>query len=501
MIAAFRSFFGDAPRSSSSALPGYDAGPSAWTESVPLKVNSSSHGSSSSPFSASNFTPHNAHPDPLLALRRREHYIQQDLQTLLDAQADGLIAGLTGDGQAHDVSSSTGSSTPTSSRNAPEFTKASVTAQSSRRRPGLRAARRGILSSMHELALVKDEESHILEVQMSERDQVLERITAWAKKKDGLRKEIEDIKKGHEALQLHDLKLQSGDLEREISVLEERLGGMKARHRALAGEISRLENSVQAKLSSYTTSLSMVDSQVQGFLAKPPLKVPRDFDEQMSFLSLQPERRTLDLAKEHWQVERDFFHEKYTSAEAERDALEDGAVIWNDVITEAMAFEKRLRNEMRNIGSSRSLPSNSRKDARDHDDASKGMKEILQLMDQTILQIESKFKLAETRGWKLLVCCIGAELEAFKEGKEILAEALDALTTTSNQGLLSSVEEQDQTASNAWLDSPAGLSPVHSHSPKSDSRRETVAEPIDRSEDEDDEPDPELLISHQDTDL
>ena len=47
-------------------------------------------------------------PDELLALQRRARYLEQQLQELLDAQADGLMSGLTGD-----APSTHGSTTPT----------------------------------------------------------------------------------------------------------------------------------------------------------------------------------------------------------------------------------------------------------------------------------------------------------------------------------------------------------------------------------------------------
>jgi hypothetical protein len=51
------------------------------------------------------------------------------------------------------------------------------------------------------------------------------------------------------------------------------------------------------------------------------------------------------------------------------------------------------------------------------------IKGLISRMDRTMFYIESKLKLAESKNWKLLVCCIGAELEAFKQGREILENA------------------------------------------------------------------------------
>jgi len=49
---------------------------------------------------------------------------------------------------------------------------------------------------------------------------------------------------------------------------------------------------------------------------------------------------------------------------------------------------------------------------------------ILELMDKTVAELEERFAYVEEQGWNLLVCAIGAEVQAFGLGREMLAEML-----------------------------------------------------------------------------
>jgi hypothetical protein len=44
-------------------------------------------------------------------------------------------------------------------------------------------------------------------------------------------------------------------------------------------------------------------------------------------------------------------------------------------------------------------------------------------MDNVMGFLDQRLQEAEDKDWKLLICCIGAELEAFREGREILMQA------------------------------------------------------------------------------
>lgn len=392
------------------------------------------------------------------------------------------MAGL-GNGQLDDQAS-TGSSTPTVSSVRKNST--NPLRQPSRRKYSLRAARRGIYRRIQQLAAVKEEESHLLESDLSKNKAVLERITKWEGKRNGLEQRIQAIEKNGTGLKAHTLKEEAGKLEADIRQLEEKLRGMKVKYRRILEELSETENSVEAKLSSYKASLSLLESEVAKFLARPPPESHRNPSKTTTFFTLPPKRRTLAMAKDYWQDEQTRLEESYQEVDIDRDALEEGAVLWNDVVNNVTDFESNLEEEMLKMGKSRDP-----NDMMSQTSADNSIKGILSRMDKTILYIESKLKLAESKNWKLLVCCIGAELEAFKQGREMLASALSGTPGSRSDTRQHSDTSENELATHSSFDPEPSSSPEPHHQPY----------PNQKYFDTDDEdPDPELLISHQDTD-
>ncbi|KAH0149636.1 hypothetical protein KCU90_g16510, partial [Aureobasidium melanogenum] len=128
-------------------------------------------------------------------------------------------------------------------------------------------------------------------------------------------------------------------------------------------------------------------------------------------------------------------------------------------------------------------------------------KELLTMLEQTTTELESKHKLAETRSWKLLVAAIGAELEAFLKGKQILEAALaSAVDETSLE------EAKGVSGSSGQLEgaqTPRGSKHDDGEAIRDLDKAFAAKRPtrsISDTDTEDDGPDPELLISHQDTD-
>jgi len=58
------------------------------------------------------------------------------------------------------------------------------------------------------------------------------------------------------------------------------------------------------------------------------------------------------------------------------------------------------------------------------------MKECLKEMHVIIGELRDYAKLSEDRGWNLLVCAIGAELEAFEEAEQLLKSSFDNVEDT-----------------------------------------------------------------------
>ncbi|KAI9825913.1 MAG: hypothetical protein M1832_000854 [Thelocarpon impressellum] len=414
--------------------------------------------------SASTMAPTMKDNGPLLALQRKERQLQRDFQALLDAQSDGLMTGLSSGNPGESLSDvsksrSLSASGMRASRTVP-------VRQPAKRRVGLRAARTGILRAMQELAAVKLDEGAVVEGELRARELVLQQVDEWSRKRAGLQKEIRDINGADDGSRVADLRAEDQAVQTEIHELETQLYQLKAKHKHLTLELSQMENSVQARLSSYQASASMVESQIQKFLRDPPIPSPSGRDS--PFLSLPPTRRTLEMAKEHWEAEHERRAYEQRQMETERDALEEGAVMWADVVGEVTAFESTLRGELKRGGGLGKTD------------------EILSQMDRTLAGLESKLEVVEKRDWKLLICCIGAELEAFREGRDLLLEALGATRTTDEPG--------DGTTKGNSAETHDGADHDHGLGELRDDHG-GFHDAVERSEDDED-PDPTLMISH-----
>ena len=415
--------------------------------------------------------------DSLLALARQESHLQTSLQNLLDAQSEGLLAGL---GHAPEETSSAGSRTPTTDSGSHGFQRPGPIVpvrQPSKRKLGLRGARRGIGRAILQLADLKDQEVAVLEDEVAQRGEVLSAVQGFERKSTGLQERISDIESEDTNRQVNILKEEAKVLDSEIHELETRLYEMKARQRHLLREIDGLNNSVQSKLSSYKSALALAEKDIRTFLSRPPLESSTS-SPATGVWSLPHERRTLEMAKDHYTEELHALKDRLTAVEAEKNALEDGSVAWEEVVQEVNSVEKLLREEMQKMQAPLLKTTEGRAPAVE------GMEKVLKTMRKARSRIETKLDLAETRNWKLLVCCIGAELEAMIEGQDVLEGALRA--SGSEDDVAEKKRSNGTELGEEALDEQQASQPMHDllH--------------VDRSEDEDEGPGPEFLLSHHD---
>lgn len=423
-------------------------------------------------------------PDDLLALQRRARHLEQQLQALLDAQADGLMSGLATNGSnRHDGTASNGSTTPTVSsvRSSSRSGEGEENAHSlpRKKKVGLTTARKGIYKRIQQLASVKAEELNYLDEDLQDLNGIVGQTDAWAKKRARLEQKIQDIEQGESsASRTQALHTEASNLEREIRQKEKELAALKARHRSVVQELENGENAVEAKLSSYKASLAILDKSVAAFLARPP-DTNHVTLSASSYLSLPPRRRTLEMAHEFWAEEHTRLIDKCEEVDIERAALDEGAILWNDVVKKITSFETALQDMMQ--GGSRS----------------QSPQKIFAKMDATIKYLEEKVDFVRSRDWNLLFLAIAAELEAFKQGKAVLEDALGM--KKSKKGKEKAVESLVDT-DGVGHESEEEVSRSAIRIPK-DPPKPSVSPPKPSFFDTDNEdPDPELMISRQDTD-
>lgn len=113
----------------------------------------------------------------------------------------------------------------------------------------------------------------------------------------------------------------------------------------------------------------------------------------------------------------------------ERAALEEGVEVWKGAVKLVSEFEAGLRREMRGGGDTAGT-SNGKGKGREGEPASPSpgpeqtMFAQLDKMRAVIAGLQERLNIAEEQGWNLLICAIGAELEAFRQAAGMLREAL-----------------------------------------------------------------------------
>jgi hypothetical protein len=297
---------------------------------------------------------------------------------------------------------------------------------------------------------------------------------------------------------VEDLKTRTKHLEEEMRALELKLMEMRQQYRHMLDEMSQVQNSVDSKLSSYNESLKLVDADVQRFLRSPPIKpLALEGASTSTLYSLNPTRRTLEMAKEHWTNEQLELRKRKRKVDLEIEALKEGGGVWSKAISAVSDFEKMLADAMQRstILSSPSSASPTRRPP-DLPDAD----EIAKQLDHTTVQLQTCLELAKQKNWNLLICGIGAELEAFQQARPMLLSILYGEDRTEPAEpaeeddvppdfLTSTVDEEGPQADTADTEGPSQLSRSVLRSSTAGPKLSLTAPP------EDDEPDPAWLLS------
>ncbi|KGQ09534.1 hypothetical protein BBAD15_g5127 [Beauveria bassiana D1-5] len=387
------------------------------------------------------------------AFNRRERAIEQDIQQLLDLQATGLVAGSGRLPDDEEDFSGTGSSTPTGALNSTAASKSRMLnslhmpARSNKdgnvipvRQPtggkplGLRSARAGLRKAMAALVELKREEDAHVDAALSERKKALILLSRLSVKRTGISSELHDLEEDDEeplGKEIRDLGSKYESLTQEIRQLEEKLMAMRNQRKFVRERIEDAQNRRDAGLSGYRGALKDIDAELQSIMMHPPIQ-PLDLEVfslpdsvsdtggspgGMEFMRLIPERRTPAMAKSWWEKEVTLLDRRRKQISKERRALEDGSIAWREVTTLVTSFESSLRHLMK-TGAPQAPPSTKGKEKVPSQESL--IQEQLAKMDEVVTQLERCLNKAESEGWNLLVCAVGAELEAFREAQNML---------------------------------------------------------------------------------
>ncbi|RDA89901.1 hypothetical protein CP533_1032 [Ophiocordyceps camponoti-saundersi (nom. inval.)] len=466
-------FAGPPPPISSSVVMSLTSSPSSQNPKDGLR----SHGMASplSPIASNAVLGQSREPCPSLAsdsawrgLWRRQRALEQYVQQLLDLQAsalmsaaaDGLSGSSGGNGGRYDEE---GSITPTGTlepaatarsrmqrslyvppRSTPEGNVIPVRQPVRSRLTGLRRARHGIRESLAELARLKQEENIYVNAALSERKRACTRLNHMASRRTGIRNEITLLENDqNEPLgkELRELGEEHGRLDDDIQRLEKQLVGMRNRRRWLKDKMDDVRSKREAGLSGYYGALKNVDAEASALLRRPPVlpldqsflgngreEAEADLTVGLEFLRLRPERRTTEMAQTWWAAEVGILERRLARINEEHEALEQGGSTWQEVATLVTDYERDLRELTKppcgSPATEESVP------ARENT-----IRNQIPKMDQVMVKLAELMRLAETKNWNLLICAIGAELEAFKEAYGVLKAIVDDGDESSDDGV------------------------------------------------------------------
>lgn len=382
-------------------------------------------------------------------LRRQEQALESEVQMLLDLQATGLVSGMSSTPGEVDVYSQAGSITPTGTfysavtrmassiyppmMSTPDGHVIPVRQPKTNRPQGLKAARTGLRRVMSSLAQLKLEEDSYVDEALAQRRKALKLIERLSRRRKSVTREIQSLEDAEEeplGQELRDLTSQYDSMTAEIKFLEEKLIGLRNQRRYVRGRIDEVRNQKEAGLSGYRGALQEVDVEVNALLNAPPIQ-PLDLDALQQeeknlvvstggteFLQLLPERRTAEMAQAWWDSEVAILERYRAKINADRKALDEGAAMWADVMLLVSDYERRLRQIITG----------------DQPESFKGKEKVptaedliiqqLPVMDKVVAELERHFRVAEEKHWTLLICAIGAELEAFQEALYLLRDSL-----------------------------------------------------------------------------
>lgn len=197
-----------------------------------------------------------------------------------------------------------------------------------------------------------------------------------------------------------------------------------------------VHNRREAGLSGYRGALREVEGEVTALLRRPPIE-PLDLDvvEAVSrndsgtgtdiqelpggaeFFRMIPARRTLSMAKDWWESEMDFLQKRKAQVDKDRDALDQGTELWQETVKLVTTFEADLRQSLSGGPSSAKGKQTPRAQQ-------EGVEALLPRMAKVILELEANMRTAQQNNWNLLICAVGAELEAFRDAEALLRGSL-----------------------------------------------------------------------------
>ncbi|KAI1089402.1 hypothetical protein F5B19DRAFT_377902 [Rostrohypoxylon terebratum] len=405
-------------------------------------------------------------------IQRRERQMHKELQKLLDAQGAALERDLEGEDVGKKASSegssrrglSPDSATPTSTQVNLAGGPVVPVRQPKRKPMSKRQARNGIARSVTMLADLKNEEDAYIAAALADRKTALSKLRNLSSQRKSIMAEMKSLEEDNDLpirTEIAAMEDQHRTLSANIERLEEKLRVMKRAKIDLERRLGEARSTRDSSLSGYKGALKQCDQGIANLMKYPGIQVLEveglkeqgggDFIALMSkhmsgveFLSLRPERRTAEMAKDWWEGEVAILEQRKAAVDKERAALEEGNEIWQHVLVLLLDFETRL-NESLGIITQQHTP--------ESDNPGHILRSQYKELQKTLHELQKQQDYVETQGWNLLIAAIGAELAHFIGLKEFLADVIrnsgydDGTLTPSTPGGIDLVDVRENASS------------------------------------------------------
>lgn len=356
-------------------------------------------------------------------LQRIDQALQRHMQSLLDAQSSLLFIKPAGGPNAVKGHSSEklGSSQLNQSSGLQQ-----ASSQPPNTKPGLRDVRKDIHTTMLKLLNVKSQQVERSTSRLEIIRGVHARIERWDRKEHELKSTIDSLRYDERDEEARKLSDEENALQEQIVAMENQLSNLRAQKQAVYRKRTGIENSLHAKASSYEGSLSMLVKEKAEFLRRPPQELTSVLDTiDATVMKTSPKRRTLLQLSAGLKDAEEEEVRKRDDSNAEVNALTGGVEKWKDTIRQVDGVELAIAAGLKKLGSAETATS----------DAQRNTERLLQALNQGIAALQDLLDDAEKHGWSLLVCCIGAELEAMKHGMEVIQKSLTLVQQQESQDL------------------------------------------------------------------
>ncbi|KAI2605572.1 hypothetical protein GGR54DRAFT_621296 [Hypoxylon sp. NC1633] len=372
-------------------------------------------------------------------IQRREHQMHNELQKLLDAQGAALERDLEGDGTGRASSEhaqrgiSPDSTTSTARSKLSEGSVVPV--RQPRRKPiSKRQARVGIARFVTMLADLKNEEDAYIAGALADRKTALSRLRNLSSKRKSITTEMKALEEDNELpvrAEIAAMEDQHRTVCSNISKLEERLSALRRAKADLERRLGEARSTRDSSLSGYKGALRQCEQGIAELMKYPGIQLLEVEDLQgqgedvaalmskhvsgFEFLSLRPERRTIDMAKDWWEGEVAVLEQRKVGVDKERAALEEGNEIWQQVLSLITDFETRLNESLYVVMQRRNF---------DVGNPDTILRSQYGALKTTVNELQKLHDYVEPRGWNLLIAAIGAELAHLVGLKDFLAEMI-----------------------------------------------------------------------------